>query len=404
MELALDPRQTLIIAILVLFLGKFLNRRVGILDNYNIPQPVTGGVVASLFFGFLFFAFDTEVSFDLHLRDTLLITFFTSIGLSSRVSALVKGGKILAILVLLAVVYLVIQNLVGLSVAVFTGEDLNVGLIGGSLSLSGGHGTAIAWSPVFRDEFGISNAMEIGVASATFGLILGGVIGGPIAQFLITRNNLTSDSTETLTVGLPKQAELKKVKIDVDSVLRTLFIIAVSMGLGSIFNEALRGLGLNLPPFVTSLFAGIVLTNTVPMLVPRLKATWPTGTPTLALVSDLSLGLFLAMSLMSLQLWTLTDLAGSILLVLFFQVLVVTAYVILVVFPAMGRNYDAAVICGGYAGLALGATPTAVANMEAVTQRFGPSPTAFIVVPLVGAFFVDISNAFIIQTIISLIN
>jgi ESS family glutamate:Na+ symporter len=205
-------------------------------------------------------------------------------------------------------------------------------------------------------------------------------------------------------MGLPHTVEAEDVQINVDSILRTLLVIAWSMGLGLIFNEVFESFGLRLPAFVTSLFAGIVLTNTIPLAFPKLQDRWPTGTPPLALISNLSLGMFLAMSLMSLQLWTLADLAGSMLLLLIAQGIVIAGFTIFVVFPLMGRDYDAAVISGGYAGLGLGATPTAIANMEAITQKFGPSPTAFIVIPLVGAFFIDISNAFIIGFILDLIN
>ena len=190
MEIALDERQTLIAAILVLFFGKYLTRKVSFLRDFNIPQPVTGGVLASLVVGAIFFLFETTISFDLDMRDILLITFFTTIGLSSRVSTLVKGGRKLLILVGIAVVYLLLQNLTGLIVAGAAGLDLNIGLIAGSVSLSGGHGTAIAWAPTFQEEFGVVSASEIGVACATFGLVLGGVIGGPIAKFLITRHRL----------------------------------------------------------------------------------------------------------------------------------------------------------------------------------------------------------------------
>lgn len=404
MEFTLDERQTLIAAILVLFLGKCLNRKVSFLTDFNIPQPVTGGVLASLLVGGIFFLFNTIISFELGMRDILLITFFTTIGLSSRVSTLLKGGGKLLILVAIAVVYLLVQNLTGLIAAAVAGLDLNVGLVAGSVSLSGGHGTAIAWAPTFRDQFGVMKASEIGVACATFGLVLGGVLGGPAAKFLITRNELSSESKEPLVMGLPLEVEPRQVLIDVDSVLRTLLVIAFSIGLGLIFNEVFESFGLKLPAFVTSLFAGIVLTNTIPLAFPKLKERWPTGTPTLALISDLSLGLFLAMSLMSLQLWTLADLAGSILLLLVAQVFVITVFTIFVVFRLMGRDYDAAVISGGYVGLGLGATPTAIANMEAITQKFGPSPTAFIVVPLVGAFFIDISNALIISFLLDLLN
>ena len=397
--LELDGRQTLIIAILVLFLGKFLNKRINFLREYNISEPVTGGVVASIVFGALYFLFNAEFVFSLNQRDSLLIVFFTTIGLSSRFSTLLEGGKSLIILLICAIAYLFLQNFVGIGVTSITGLNKVVGLVGGTVSLSGGHGTAIAWATTFIEQYGINNAMEIGIACATFGLVLGGLIGGPIAKFLINRNNLQPTSREDLSVGI--KHEEKEVVINYFNVLNALLVIGMAVGLGVTLNSLITSLGTKLPMFVTCLFAGIILTNTVPYVFK--KITWPTGTPSLALISELSLGLFLAMSLMSLQLWTLVDLAGPILILLVCQVLVITLFVIFVVYNLMGRDYDAAVMSAGYAGLALGATPTAIANMEAVTQKYGASPKAFIVVPLIGAFFIDIANAIIIKFLLGII-
>ncbi len=397
--LELDGRQTLIIAILVLFLGKFLNKRINFLREYNISEPVTGGVVASIVFGALYFLFNAEFVFSLNQRDSLLIVFFTTIGLSSRFSTLLEGGKSLIILLICAIAYLFLQNFIGIGVTSITGLNKVVGLVGGTVSLSGGHGTAIAWATTFIEQYGINNAMEIGIACATFGLVLGGLIGGPIAKFLINRNNLQPTSREDLSVGI--KHEEKEVVINYFNVLNALLVIGMAVGLGITLNSLITSLGTKLPMFVTCLFAGIILTNTVPYVFK--KITWPTGTPSLALISELSLGLFLAMSLMSLQLWTLVDLAGPILILLVCQVLVITLFVIFVVYNLMGRDYDAAVMSAGYAGLALGATPTAIANMEAVTQKYGASPKAFIVVPLIGAFFIDIANAIIIKFLLGII-
>ena len=395
----LDSRQTLIIAILVLFLGKELNKKFSFLREYNIPEPVTGGVIASLIFGAFYFFANTEVSFLLTDRDSLLVVFFTTIGLSARISTLVEGGKALLILLVCAVAYLFIQNFTGLFVAETTGLSPYVGLIGGSVSLSGGHGTAIAWSEIFTNEYGISNASEIGIACATFGLILGGVIGGPIAKYLINRHKLQPSIPKEPTVGVSH--EKVRLSIDYFEFLNAILIIAIAVGLGINLNILVTELGIKLPMFVTCLFAGIILTNTVPYAFK--KISWPAGSHSLALLSDVSLGLFLAMSLMSLQLWTLIDLAGPILILLALQVIVIVLFVILIIFRLMGKDYDAAVMSAGYAGLGLGATPTAIANMTAVTKKFGDSPKAFIVVPLVGAFFVDISNALIIKFLLGLI-
>lgn len=391
-----NSRETVILAILVLFLGKFVNQRVSFFQTYSIPEPVTGGVIASVFFSALYFIFDLSIGFSLEQRDALLVVFFTCVGLSARFSTLLQGGKALLTLLVVAVAYLFIQNFTGIGVATVTDLSLQTGVLGGSVSLSGGHGTAIAWAPTFMKDYGITNAMEIGIACATFGLVLGGVAGGPIANYLIKRYNLTSTSEELISVGFSQD---EKQKITVDSVYSVLLVISIAIGIGLSLHELVGYFDLRLPVFVPCLFGGIILTNTVPYLWK--SVSWPTGTPTLALLSDFSLGLFLAMSLMSLQLWALIDLALPILLLLTAQVVIVSLFTIFVVFRVLGKTYDAAIMSAGYVGLALGATPTAIANMTAVTKKYGASPQAFIVVPLIGAFFIDIANSVIIQTVLN---
>jgi len=288
----LDPRQTIIVAVLVLFLGKYLTRNIAFLREYNIPEPVSGGLIASILFGVLYVAFDL---------DSLLITFFTTIGLSSRFATLIEGGKPLLILLVVAVTYLFIQNFTGLAAASLTGQPAEIGIIGGSVSLSGGHGTAIALAPRFVEVYGVGNAMEIGVACATFGLVLGGLIGGPIAKFLITHHQLTPSNDPALTVGVPHGRD--ETPIDYQHMLNVILAISISVGIGLLLNDILTGWGLGLPTFVTCLFAGILVTNLGPLVFTRLH--WPERSHSLSLIADLSLGLFLAMSLMSLQLWTL---------------------------------------------------------------------------------------------------
>ncbi|KUJ81509.1 sodium/glutamate symporter [Microbulbifer flavimaris] len=400
MEYALGPRQTLIIAILVLFLGKYLTARIGFLRHYNIPEPVTGGVLASLFFLLVYLVADRVFAFDLRERDVFLVVFFTCIGLSSRISSLLAGGRALLTLLVLAVGLLFLQNLIGVAVVSLAGLDPVVGILGGSISLSGGHGTAIAWASLLEESYGIADAMEIGIACATFGLILGGIVGGPIANLLVTRYRLKSSSHEHITVGVPQGK--KDETISVDSVLNAILMISIAIGIGLHLDMLLQHLDINMPLFVSCLFAGILMTNTVPLIFKQMP--WPTGTAILALISDLSLGLFLAMSLMSLQLWTLLGLAGPIVLLLAGQVVAVTLYVLFILFPVMGRDYDAAVMSAGYAGLGLGATPTALANMTAVTERHGPSSQAFLVIPLVGAFFIDIANALVVNVMLKLVS
>jgi len=387
-------RDTLMLAILVLFLGKYLTRKITVLAKYNIPEPVSGGVIASLFFALLHYSYGLDVNFDLSMRDSLLVMFFTTIGLSARLSELLKGGRIMVILLLLASGFLVLQNLVGVLVTALVGSDPVGGLLAGSVSLSGGHGTAIAWAPIFASEHGVASAMEIGLAVATFGLVFGGLVGGPVAQFLINHHGIEGSHDQHVNVGVERERE-PTITILYDNVLRSILLIAVAEGIGSVLNGLLAANGVALPDFVTALFGGIVLANTVPVFVKRFP--WPGETPSMALIADLSLGLFLAMSLMSMQLWNIGGELGTIVLLMGLQIAAVVLFAMYVVFPMVGKDYTAVVIASGYIGMALGATPTAVANMSAITKQFGGAPVAFIVIPLVGAFFIDIMNAVVIN-------
>jgi len=381
--------------IIVLFVGKRINDAVGFLREFSIPEPVTGGLLFSILFGLVYAFSGVAVEFDLDARDALLVYFFTTIGINASLKDLLAGGKPLVILLLITIGYMVAQNLTGISVASLFDLPSQVGLLGGSVSLIGGHGTAIAWAPRIAEDFGIGNAMEIGIACATFGLILASLMGGPIAKFLISRHKLEPKKIESPDVGVSEKQRNEGIgHLDFLNAILAIHIAAI---VGMFLNEALEEAGLQLPLFVTCLFAGILITNLVPKGFPRLSGTeWPTRTPAMALIADISLGTFLSMSLMSMQIWTLIDLAGPIFTILTVQFAVAIAVNIFVVFPAMGRNYDAAVICSGFGGISLGSTPTAMANMAAVSQRYGASHLAFIIVPLVCAFFIDLANALLI--------
>jgi ESS family glutamate:Na+ symporter len=383
------------LGIVVLFVGKRINSAVGFLREFSIPEPVTGGLLFSVLFGMVYAASGVAVEFELAARDMLLVYFFTTIGINASLRDLVLGGKPLLILLAVTIAYMILQNLTGISIAALFGLPAAVGLLGGSVSLIGGHGTAIAWAPQIAERFDIANAMEIGIACATFGLILASLMGGPIAKFLIKRHNLQPSENAVQDVG-ESDAEPNR-GIGYLDFLDAVLAIHVCIILGALLNEAVEDLGLQLPLFVTCLFAGILVTNLVPRSFPRLTGTrWPTRTPAVALIAEIALGTFLAMSLMSMQLWTLVDLAGPILAILGAQFVVAIAINLLVVFPLMGRTYDAAVVSAGFGGISLGSTPTAMANMAAVTQRYGASHLAFIIVPLVCAFFIDLVNALLI--------
>ncbi|MEO1193435.1 MAG: sodium/glutamate symporter [Pseudomonadota bacterium] len=398
-ELLVPSFLTFTVGIVVYFVGMQLNAKVGFLRDYNIPEPVTGGVLASLVVLAIFYVTERELIFELEARDILLVYFFTTIGINARIQDLLSGGRPLLIFLALTLGYIVFQNLVGVGAALAIEQPAGVGLLVGSVSLIGGHGTTIAWSEELSSLPGMANALEIGVAAATFGLIIAGLIGGPIAKLLMRGQRVADAPGERLLVGLPHEVADTE-QINHISIMRVILVIHVAIIIGYGLDEALSDLGVKLPLFVSCLLVAILLSNTTPYLLPRL--VWPARTRALAIVSDFSLGLFIAMSLMGMQLWTLADLAGPLLILLGAQVAGVVLFILFLVFPLMGRDYLATVMSAGFAGFALGATPTAIANMTAVTKTHGPSPQAFIILPLVGAFFVDIANALVIQAFLAL--
>lgn len=396
--LRIDSFLAVTIGIVVLFVGKRLNATVGFLRNFSIPEPVTGGLLFSILFGTLYAVSGIAVEFELRARDILLVYFFTTIGINASARDLLAGGRPLLILLAITIAFMIAQNLTGIGVATFFGLPAAVGVLGGSVSLIGGHGTTIAWAPVIAEQHGIGNAMEIGIASATFGLILASVMGGPIAKFLINRHGLTpapGAADEVQDIGLSEGQQ--DARVNYLDFLAAVLAIHICIVVGFLLNGIIADLGLKLPLFVTCLFAGIMITNLVPKSRPTLTGNpWPARSPAISLIADISLGAFLAMSLMSMQLWTLIDVAGPIMAILAAQFLLAVTVTILILFPLMGRSYDAAVVAAGFGGVTLGSTPTAMANMAAVTQRFGASHTAFIIVPLVSAFFIDLTNALVI--------
>jgi ESS family glutamate:Na+ symporter len=303
------------LGIVVLFVGKRINDAVGFLREFSIPEPVTGGLLFSVLFGLVYAVTGVAVEFDLAARDALLVYFFTTIGINASFKDLLLGGKPLIILLAATIGYMFLQNLTGISIAALFDLPAAVGLLGGSVSLIGGHGTAIAWAPQIAERFGIGNAMEIGIACATFGLILASLMGGPIAKFLINRHNLKPARIEPQDVGVSDSQPNRGIgHLDfLDAVLA----IHICIVIGAVLNEVVEDLGLKLPLFVTCLFAGILITNLLPdRLLATTGTTWPKRTPAIALIADIALGAFLAMSLMSMQIWTLIDLAAPIMTML----------------------------------------------------------------------------------------
>lgn len=392
------------LGIVVYFLGAFLNRKVAFFRDFNIPEPVSGGIAVALATWGLYAWAGRQIVFDLSVRDYLLVVFFSTIGLNARVADLLRGGRLLVVLLGLTLSFMVLQNLVGLAGVMVFDLPTPVAVLLGSASLIGGHGTAIAWGPQIQEVTGFAAASEIGIASATLGLVLAALIGGPIAKRLIDRHHLTAQAGADPIVGLEYEHENDNENqgdtVTHVGLMRAMLTVHIAILLGYVTNEVVAGMGLKLPLFVPCLLIGIVMTNTVPYVFRRM--IWTSGSRSLAVVSEFCLSVFLAMSLMSMQLWTLAELGGPVLGVLAMQVVMTVAFIGILVFPLTGRDYQASVLSAGFAGFALGATPTAIANMSSVTKRYGPAPLAFIILPLVSAFFVDLANAFIIRYFVGL--
>ena len=388
-ELVAPDFLALTVGIVVFFVGVLITQRVEFLRRYSIPEPVTGGFVAALVLWAVHALFRVDIGFDMTTRDKLLVIFFATVGVNARLKDLAAGGRVLGMLCLVTVAFVFLQDTVGTIGAVALGLPKAAGVVVGSMSLVGGHGTAIAWGPTIAAEHGFPAALESGIAVATISLVIASLLGGPLAKLLIERNRIEVPGTGPEGGELPPEADA--APIDKMGVMRAMLAVNVAVILGYLAHASLtEATGINLPLFVPCLIMGILLSNTVPLIFPRLH--WPAHTAALELVSSYALSIFLAMSLMSMQLWTLAGSAAALFIIVAVQTVVAAAYIYFVVFPALGRDYQAAVLSGGFTGLSLGSTPTAIASMSAITRRYGPSPTAFVILPLVSAFFVDIVN------------
>ncbi len=387
MKFDVDLYYTLTFAALALVIGYLLIDRIKLLASYSIPAAVVGGL---LFAGLLTLSravAKVEVAFDGTLLTPLNIAFFTSVGLSADARALAKGGKTLLLFFVVVAAGLVMQNAIGVGLALLF--DLNPvnGLLAGSITLSGGHGTGAAWAGKFVEERNVQGAIELAVAAATYGLVAGGVIGGPLAGWLIRRHKLRGGAAATQHVAAgPLEAIPQRALIE------TLMLMAASIAIGLSIYGAIGGGAITLPSFIWALLVGVVIRNLL-----SLSGLYQIDDRALDLLGGLSLSLFLAMIIMTLKLWELVDLAGPILAILLTQTAAILAFVVFVTFPIMGRNYDAALLATGHLGFALGSTATAMVNVQSVAARFGESHLAFLVIPVMGAFLIDIANALIIQ-------
>ena len=402
MAIQFGTYYTLIFAAIVLLVGRFLVQRVTWLREFNIPEPVAGGLVAALLSWGLNLSTGLQPSFDSGLQTAFMLVFFSSIGLSANFAKLREGGMGLMLFLLIVVVFIVVQNSVGIALASALGLDPLIGLIAGSITLVGGHGTAGAWGQVLEGQHGIRGAVTLGMACATFGLVIGGLIGGPLAKWLIQRHRLQGPQGDgnhgALESGTPNFEFPHKTRlITADATIETLALFAGCLAFAQFMTGLTAGTAVQLPTFVWALGGGVLIRNLLDYVF-----NYQVFDRAIDVFGNAGLSIYLAIALLSLKLWELAGLAGPLVVILGAQTLVMAAYAALVTFRFMGRNYDAAVLCAGHCGFGMGATPTAVANMQAITNQYGASHKAFLIVPMVGAFFIDLVNAVAIQVFIKL--
>ncbi|MCU4582231.1 sodium/glutamate symporter [Acinetobacter gyllenbergii] len=407
MDFILNPTYTLMLAVLVLYVGRILNKHIPFLTKYNIPEPVAGGLVGAIIFYLIHQFAGYTISVNKPMQDTFMLMFFASIGLSANFAKLKEGGKPLIIFLIAISFFVIIQNGVGMAIASAVGLDPLMGVVAGSIALVGGLGTAGAWGPIFETKYAVEGALPMGIASATFGMVVGGLMGGPLARYLIRKHNLASPlkaevreenkdaplTDSEYTFEAPQKVRL----ITADNAIVTLGMFAFALAFAETMKNLTIGTAIELPTFVWALGGGILLRN---ILETGLKQE--IFDRSIDVFGNTALALFLAMALVSLKLWQLADLAIPMIILLIAQSIAMWVFAVYVSFRVMGKNYDSAVLASGLCGFGMGATPNAIANMQAITNMYGPSHKAFLIVPLVGAFFIDLVNVVVIQTILQI--
>ena len=393
--LELDAVQTLALGGLSLFAGYALCRWLPPLKRYNIPAPVVGGLLVALLVLFAHSQDVTPFQLDTSLQAPLMIAFFTTIGTNASLSLLRVSGKQVALFLALASAFAIVQNLIGIGVASLFGLHPLFGVLAGSTTLTGGPATGLAFAPLF-EQAGVVGAESVAVAAAMAGIICGGLIGGPVSTLLIQRRKLKHPAAGADADDLPDltvHEEAGQISIDRRefNAIKCIVVILVAMWLGSWIGKGFSALGLTLPSYIGAMLVGAVVRN-----VDDRTGWFKLSLPTIDLIGNVCLALFLSVALMNLKLWELAGLALPLLLNLALQVVVVAVFAYWVVYRLMGRDYDAAVMGGGFIGFMLGTTANAMAVMRALVERYGVAPRAFLVAPLVGAFFIDFTNALII--------
>ena len=396
LQINLDMFQAAAVAMGVLLLGRFMVAKFSIFRKYCIPEPVVGGVIFALVHLALRSAGILEISFDDTIQTIFMNMFFCSVGFAAAFKMLKKGGKMVFIFLAIAIGTVIIQNTMGAAIATAFGINPLLGLATGSIPMVGGHGTSAAFGPVLETA-GLDGATVVAVASATFGLVAGCVIGGPIASSVIKKYNLKP--TESATGGDVNTAE-EAGRIDQGRFLNAIMFLFVALGIGTIIGKALSGLTimgvtLTFPGYIGAMMAAAIIRNVFEM------KNWDVPMEEIDTIGSYCLSVFLGLAMMGLKLWQLADLAIPMIVMLIAQTVLMFVMARFVCFNLLGKSYDAAVISGGLCGFGMGATPNAMANMQAITKKNGPSPTAFLVVPLVGSLFIDFCNGIIITLFVS---
>ncbi|TQR11541.1 sodium/glutamate symporter [Psychrobacillus soli] len=387
----LNQITTLFLAVALYLFGMALVNRIGFLNRFLIPAPVVGGLIFATLALVLKTTGIVEITLDTSLQTLFMIAFFTTVGLGASFKLIKLGGKLLVIYLLLCGVTVFFQNVIGVSFAQLFGIDPLLGVMAGAVSMNGGHGGAAAYGQTIED-LGISSALTIGMAAATLGLICGSLSGGPVARYLIKKHDLKPASGKIEGYVEKEERPIQEWSFMVQVALLT-FSMAVGTYLGDLFTNVT---GFVLPSYIGAMFVAVIVRNLADRFI---KGT--VNMKEINLIGDVSLAIFLSMALMSIKLWEVADLALPLIGIILIQVIFLVLYAIFVMFRMLGKDYDAAVMISGFLGHGLGATPNAMANMSATVSKYGPSRTAFLVVPIVGAFLIDVvfSAPIIITTI-----
>ncbi len=398
MSIKLDLYQSVAMAVIVFFIGSFAKRKVKFFEKYCIPAPVIGGIAFALLTLTLNLTNIMTIETDNTMQQVFMTLFFTSIGFTASVKLLKKGGLQVLIFIVVCSVLVILQNLLGVSLATLFGLNPLLGLCTGSISMIGGHGTAGSFGALF-DSIGVSGASTVAVASATFGLVVGGMMGGPLAHRLISKKKLeTPLHTADLEGGKKHTISDFLDQISTERTLKAFSLLFLAAGLGSIISSLIQMTNITFPSYIGAMLAAALIRN-----ITEMSGRFEIMTDIVEMLGNVCLSLFLSMALMSLKLWQLADLALPLVVMLAGQAVLMAVFAYFVTYNIMGRNYEAAVMSSANCGFGMGATPNAIANMQAITSVFGQAPQAFFIVPLVGSLFIDFANASILTVFVNVL-